>query len=101
MYSENPTDFPSVLLTPLVARLPPDFTWQRETYDGEALEREQDILFRDFETEYLRPDYILDTIWDFIDTQPRGYFHMLGAGGMGKSYVARGIVAEWQSGRRA
>ena len=74
--------------------VPPTFEWERGSYDGEEADRSQNIVFRDFDTEYLRPDYLLDAVWRITEEQPQGYIHFVGPGGMGKTYFIRGLAAE-------
>lgn len=74
--------------------LPPTFNWERTIYDGEEVDGNLGIVFRDFDAEYLRPDYLLDAVWQIIEKQPKGYIHLIGPGGMGKTYFMRGLAAE-------
>ena len=75
----------------LAGRLPPDYTWERASYDWKAAAAEVERLFRSFEDEYRRPDYLLDAFWAAADGGPRGYVHLVGPAGTGKSYLVQGL----------
>ena len=66
----------------------------RTSYDAEEVEKNVVAVFRDFEAEYLRPDYLLNRFWQFVERTPRGYFHLIAPGGLGKTYFVRGLVRE-------
>jgi tetratricopeptide (TPR) repeat protein len=78
----------------LAARLPVAFAWTREAYDQGELAEGLGIVFRDFETEYRRPDYLLDAIWAIVASRPKGIIHLVGPEGTGKTYVVRGLERE-------
>jgi tetratricopeptide (TPR) repeat protein len=75
----------------LAGRLPADFEWERASYDWRAAAEEVSRLFRNFEDEYRRPDYLLDAFWDFVDGRPKGFVHLVGPAGVGKSYLVQGV----------
>ncbi len=78
----------------LAGFVPPTVKWERGSYDGEEVDGSQGIVFRDFDAEYLRPDYMLDAVWRITEEQPKGYIHVIGPGGMGKTYFVRGLADE-------
>jgi tetratricopeptide (TPR) repeat protein len=77
--------------------LPGEFQWERAGYSQRDVIEGEAIVFRDFDREYLRPDYLLDAVWSVIDDQPRGYLHLVGPEGAGKSYAAKGLGADGPS----
>ena len=76
----------------LATHLPAEFKWERSAYSTRDVIAGEAIVFRDFDREYLRPDYLLDAVWAVLDDQPRGYVHLVGPEGSGKSYAAHGLV---------
>jgi tetratricopeptide (TPR) repeat protein len=74
--------------------LPQCFVWERTSYDQEDVIEGVRIAFRDFETDYFRPDYLLDAVWQQVAESAKGYLHLVGRGGMGKSYLMRGLAAD-------
>ena len=40
--------------------------WERTSYDQEEVAEGVHLVFRDFESEYLRPAYLLDAFWDIV-----------------------------------
>lgn len=62
------------------ALLPPDFKWERSVYDPQEVVEGLRIVFRDFESEYLRPDYLIAAIWQQVEAQGKGYIHLMGRG---------------------
>jgi tetratricopeptide (TPR) repeat protein len=68
--------------------------WERESYNKDKFTELQGVVFRDFEEEYLRPDYLFDAFWRVLDEEQRGYIHLIGEGGTGKTYFVRGLEAE-------
>lgn len=88
-HSAELRDWPPV--SGLARNLPAEFEWQRSSYDKLEVVEGKEIVFRDFESEYLRPDYLVDAVWDLIEEGDRGYIHVVGPGGVGKTYLARGL----------
>ena len=78
----------------LAGHLPAEFEWERSAYSTRDVIAGEAIVFRDFDREYLRPDYLLDAVWAVLDDQPRGYVHLVGPEGSGKSYAAHGLVRD-------
>jgi tetratricopeptide (TPR) repeat protein len=78
----------------LAALLPPGFEWERGSYDREEIVEGVEIVFRDFGREYLRPAYLLDAIWRVVAEHPKGYLHVVGPTGTGKTYLVRGLEQE-------
>ena len=68
-----------------------DFVWQRTSYDSQEVVEGARITFRDFASEYRRPDYLLDVIWQIVDQQRKGYIHVVGPPGTGKTYLVKGL----------
>ena len=78
----------------LTQLLPEGFKWERISYDAvEAIEGVR-IVFREFETEYIRPDYLMDAFWRVVDERRKGYIHLIAPGGIGKTYFVRGLEQE-------
>ena len=75
----------------LAGRLPAEFRWERSAYSTRDVIEGEAIVFRDFDREYLRPDYLLDAIWAVLEDQLRGYVHLVGPEGVGKSFAAHGL----------
>ena len=78
----------------LAARLPPEFEWERTTFDGGEVDTELRKLFRDFADEYRRPGHLLDVVWGAVEERPKGYVHVVGPGGVGKTFLVGGLRAE-------
>ena len=78
----------------MAALLPPVFEWKRTSYNQKEVAEGVRLVFRDFESEYLRPAYLLDAFWDIVERQPKGYVHLVGPAGIGKTYVVRGLERE-------
>ncbi len=78
----------------LAALLPPTFKWERGSYDTEEVAEEVRLVFRDFETEKVRPSYLLDALWQRFDSQPKGYCYLVGPAGTGKTYAVRFLERE-------
>ena len=74
--------------------LPKNVRWQRTAFDQEEVVEGERLVFRSFETEYKRPDWIIDRLWKAIEEVDTGYVHLEGPGGVGKSYIARALKAE-------
>jgi len=75
-----------------VQKLPQDFVWTREGYVPTELAEAVRVKFRGFDDEYLRPDYLLDAFWETVNSREKGYVHLVGPGGMGKTYFVRGLA---------
>jgi hypothetical protein len=81
----------------LADRLPADFEWERSAwYSRDAIEGVETV-FRDFDREYARPGHLLDPIWEAIEERTKGYIHLTGPEGIGKSFVARGLEQDGRS----
>ena len=78
----------------VIARLPPSFKWERTAYDATEALMATEVVVRDFDDEFQRPAYVLNEIWDIIDNTSNGYVDVVGRGGVGKTYLARGLVAD-------
>ncbi|MFO0954903.1 MAG: hypothetical protein U0835_27820, partial [Isosphaeraceae bacterium] len=79
----------------LAACVPPTFVWEREVYDPDEIAEGVRIVFLGFETEYRRPDYLLDAVWEAIESTPKGrYVFIGGPEGVGKTYAVRGLERE-------
>jgi hypothetical protein len=78
----------------LAALLPSTFTWGRGSYDSEEVEEGVGVVFRDFDSGYLRPDYLMDAVWSIAGEQRKGYIEVSGPGGAGKTYFVRGLERE-------
>jgi hypothetical protein len=80
----------------LAERVPAGFEWERAAYDWQEAGKQVTGLFRRFEDEYRRPQYLLDAIWNFVDGHDSGYIHLVGPGGTGKSYLVQGLQQDGQ-----
>jgi tetratricopeptide (TPR) repeat protein len=78
----------------LAGLLPAGFEWQRTAWDVEEVVEGVRLTFADFETEYLRPAYLLDALWQAVADRPGGYVHVAGPAGVGKTYLVRGLEKE-------
>jgi hypothetical protein len=78
----------------LAKRVPADFEWQRTSYDSDEVVEGVRLVFRDFETEYRRPAYLLDAVWRAADEWRKGYVHVVGPAGVGKTFLVRGLEAD-------
>ena len=78
----------------LAAKLPPHFDWQRTSYDSQEVQENIALLFRDFDRELVRPAYLMDNLWRLIDEQSKGYVHLTGPSGMGKTFFVRALEGE-------
>jgi tetratricopeptide (TPR) repeat protein len=78
----------------LAGLLPAGFEWQRTAWDVEEVVEGVRLTFADFETEYLRPAYLLDALWEMVKDRPGGYVHVSGPAGVGKTYAVRGLEKE-------
>lgn len=78
----------------LAAKLPPHFNWQRTSYDSQEIRENLALLFRDFDKELVRPDYLVDNFWRIVDEQSKGYVHLVGESGMGKTFFIRALESE-------
>jgi tetratricopeptide (TPR) repeat protein len=72
----------------------PKRLWERGAFEQKELAEGERIVFRSFEVEYLRPDWIMDSLWQTIDEVVTGYVQLEGPGGVGKSYIARALKKE-------
>lgn len=75
-------------------RIPQEVRWERTAFDQDEVAEGERLVFRNFETEYFRPDWILDRLWQAIDDVGTGYVQLEGPGGVGKSYIARALRQE-------
>ncbi|HEY8016735.1 MAG TPA: hypothetical protein VIE35_12915, partial [Dongiaceae bacterium] len=75
-------------------RLPRSQRWERGAFDKEAIGEGERLLFRGFAAEYLRPDWIMDRLWQAAGEIRTGYIHLEGPAGTGKSFIARGMKQE-------
>ena len=73
------------------ARLPKDHIWERATFDQRETETRAEAVFRSFAHEYIRPDWIMERIWQAIGSLACGYVHLEAPAGTGKSYLARAL----------
>jgi tetratricopeptide (TPR) repeat protein len=78
----------------LAALVPPAFEWERVAYDAVEVIEGVRVAFRDFAEEYRRPAHLLDAVWAAVDGRPKGYVHVVGPAGVGKTYAVRGMVEE-------
>jgi tetratricopeptide (TPR) repeat protein len=78
----------------LAGLLPAGFEWQRASWDAEEVVEGVRLTFADFETEYLRPAYLLDALWQTVADRPGGYVQVSGPAGLGKTYLVRGLEQE-------
>lgn len=78
----------------LATKLPPHFDWKRVAYDSLEVQANLALLFRDFDKELVRPDYLADTFWSIVEGQGKGYVHLIGDSGMGKTFFVRALEAE-------
>ncbi|MGB9180089.1 MAG: tetratricopeptide repeat protein, partial [Pyrinomonadaceae bacterium] len=78
----------------LAAKLPPHFDWQRASYDSQEVQGSLALLFRDFDKELVRPDYLADNFWRIVEEQSKGYVHLIGESGMGKTFFVRALAGE-------
>ncbi len=74
--------------------VPEKFKWKRGSYDQREVAEDVKVVFRDFAREYVRPDYLFDAFWRVLREKQRGYIHLTGEGGTGKTYFVRGLEAE-------
>ena len=74
--------------------LPKPQRWERGALDKEAIGEGARLIFRSFATEYLRPDWIMDRLWQAAGEIGTGYIHLQGQAGTGKSYLARAMKQE-------
>ena len=61
---------------------------------GGEVDTELRKLFRDFADEYRRPGHLLDVVWGAVEERPKGYVHVVGPGGVGKTFLVGGLRAE-------
>jgi tetratricopeptide (TPR) repeat protein len=73
---------------------PPDRDIERVALSAEEVEAGVEIVFRDFQTEFLRPAYLLDVFWHVIETHKKGVIHLVGPAGTGKTFLVRGLAQE-------
>ena len=73
------------------ALLPEKFVFERDSYDHKKLADDVKLVFRDVESEYRRPDYLLDAFWSARDRHPTGYYLWEGEQGVGKSFLVHGL----------
>ena len=78
----------------LQAHLPASYRFKATFWEIMAVRRLQNITFRDFEQEYLRPNYLIDAIHRQVRDGAKGYLHLIGPEGMGKTFLTRGLGAE-------
>ena len=83
------------------ARLPEQLRWERQAFDQAETDEDLSRLFRSFETCFLRPDWLMDRIWQSIEATPQGYVLLQGPAGVGKSYIARAVQQEGTAERGA
>jgi tetratricopeptide (TPR) repeat protein len=69
----------------------PAFAWERQVYDRAELEGVP-IAFREFEKDYLSPQYLVNAVWQALGERTKGYLMLTGPQGVGKSYLARGLA---------
>jgi tetratricopeptide (TPR) repeat protein len=74
--------------------LPEKFKPKRGSYDQREVAEGVELLFRDFAKEYVRPDYLFDAFWRALGEKQRGYIHLTGEGGTGKTYFVGGLEAD-------
>ncbi|HTJ57294.1 MAG TPA: AAA family ATPase, partial [Devosiaceae bacterium] len=75
-------------------RLPRSQRWERGAFDREAIGEGERLLFRSFAADYLRPDWIMDRLWQAAGDIRTGYLHLEGPAGTGKSFIARAMKQE-------
>jgi hypothetical protein len=80
--------------------LPVKFEWKRESHDPAEIAEGITIAFLDFDTEYRRPDYLVDEIWRLVQDRSRGYVFLAGPEGFGKTFLVRGLEREASPPRR-
>ena len=81
--------------------IPKPQRWERGALDKEAIGEGERLMFRSFAPEYLRPDWIMDRLWQAAGEIGTGYIHLEGQAGTGKSYLARAMKQEVKRARPA
>ena len=82
------------LARPWEKRLSMPQRWERGALDKAAIGDGERLMFRSFAAEYLRPDWIMDRLWQAAGEMRTGYIHLEGAAGTGKSFIARAMKQE-------
>jgi tetratricopeptide (TPR) repeat protein len=78
----------------LIAKLLPQFNWERTSYDSQEVQANLARLFRDFDKELVRPAYLVDNLWRIVEEHEKGYVHLVGESGMGKTFFVRALEGE-------
>jgi len=80
----------------LASHVPPDFKWERTSYDQDEVDSIVRTLTQGFEGDYCRPDYLMDMLFSEMEEREKGYLHIVGPAGVGKSWLVRGMEADWK-----
>lgn len=78
----------------LATKLPPHFEWQRTSYDSQEVQTNLALIFRNYDKELVRPDYLVNNFWRIVDEQTKGYVWLVGESGMGKTFFVRALERE-------
>lgn len=80
----------------IASLVPPSFLWERTSWQSADILEGEEVVFRDFDHDYLRPDYVVDEIWRIVEEEDavKGYVHLVGPAGIGKTYAVRGLEQE-------
>ena len=70
--------------------------WEQASHDSVEVVEGVQVIFRDFDPEYQRSDYLLDTLWRVVEEgeHTKGYIHLVGPEEVGKTYAVRGLERE-------
>jgi len=80
----------------LASHVPPGFKWERTSYDQDEVDSIVRTLTQGFEQDYCRPDYLMRALFSEMEKREKGYLHIVGPAGVGKSWLVRGMEAEWK-----
>jgi hypothetical protein len=81
----------------LASHVPPGFVWERTSYDQDEVDSIVRTLTQGFEQDYCRPDYLMDMLFAEMEKREKGYLHIVGPAGVGKSWLVRGMESEWKN----